>query len=65
MDDDEVIAHQAKRIATLEVENADLKGRIQGAIRNIVCVGGPMNDNARGYTKEQLAEWHQVLGALE
>ena len=50
----EVIARQAMKLERLEAENEQLKDSISRARRLLTCIGGPLNDNAMGYSKEQL-----------
>lgn len=65
MTDAELIAQQAKEIAELKLLTTELQGRIDRALGQIYCIGGPLNDNARRYNKEQLAEWWRVKERLE
>jgi hypothetical protein len=60
-----VIGRQAVRIDSLEQENTELKQRIERAVLNIVCIGGPLNDNKLGYTKEQLVTFWRIKEELE
>lgn len=53
------------RIAELEDENERHKDAIEGALTKMVRVGGPMNDNKRRFTQEQLAEWSEVMDILQ
>lgn len=63
-EDDAVIARQARRIDHLEQENAELKQRIERAVLHIVCIGGPLNDNKLGYSKDQLGTFWRIKEEL-
>lgn len=65
MSDQELIAHQAKRIEELKIENSDLKNRISNACNHIYCIGGPLNDNKLQYTQKQLVTFSEILTELE
>ncbi len=65
MTHDEVIARQAKRLEELSEEVDDLKDRHRKAIRHIVCVGGPLNDNKLAFTHEQQQVFSAILNELE
>lgn len=68
MTDDELIARQARQIEQLRDEVADLKQRILTARSYIYCIGGPLNDSAIAYTREQLKTFvaiAQVLGDVD
>ncbi len=61
----ETIARQAMRLEALEIENERLRRNIKNAINHIVCIGGPLNDNKLGYTREQMGTFQRILDALE
>ena len=65
MTTEELIARQAKQIEELRDENAELKERARKARLHIYCIGGPLNDNKLGYTKDQLVTFQEILWALE
>lgn len=57
----------AEVIAKLAKENLEMKEALQSAYclaheisTACVCIGGPLNDNVRGYTKEQLSDWNEI-----
>jgi hypothetical protein len=65
MEKDELIAKQQ-----LEIEN--LKQRVSilnDALRNInlmmTCIGGPLNDNRKGYTRRQLRDFFNIKEQVE
>lgn len=58
-------AQQALKIAELESKVAEQKDRIDGARRELICIGGPLNDNYLGYTKEQLFVFHRIYDWLD
>jgi hypothetical protein len=64
MTDAELIAAQAKEIAELKIKTEVLNGMIDSAIGQMVCIGGPLNDNRLGYNKAQIAEWQRVADRL-
>ena len=61
----EVIARQARRIEALDDMVKDLTERIRRARLRMTCVGGPLNDNVKGYTKDQLFTFHRIENDLE
>ena len=64
MENDELVARQARRIAELEDESALYHAASTAIRRYIVGVGGPLNDNKLGYTNEQLSTFHAILATL-
>lgn len=61
----ELIARQAKQIEELKDENTNLKNKVKNACKHIYCIGGPLNDNKLGYSKEQLVTFLDILNELE
>lgn len=61
----ETIARQAMRLEALEIENERLRRNIKNAINNIVCIGGPLNDNKLGYSKQQMVTFWRIKEELE
>ena len=61
----ETIARQAMRLEALEIENERLRRNIKNAINNIVCIGGPLNDNKLGYSKQQMVTFWRIKDELE
>ncbi len=61
----ETIARQAMRLEALEIENERLRRNIKNAINNIVCIGGPLNDNKLGYSKQQMVTFWLIKEELE
>ena len=64
MTNEELIARQAKQLEELRDELADLKERVGKALLHIYCVGGPLNDNRLGYTKQQMVTFAQIADDL-
>ena len=64
MTNEELIARQAKVIAELTIRMSELESMIERARGQMYCIGGPLNDNKRGYNKEQLFEWFSVAERL-
>lgn len=71
---DEIVRYRAalekrdKLIAAQQLEIADMKRIIENAVqqadmiqRLTVCIGGPLNDNVKRYTHDQMRDWQQVL----
>jgi hypothetical protein len=63
--DTDVVARQAIKIDQLEQDNAAMRSALEAAKLHIICIGGPLNDNLRGYNREQMSEWLRVLNAIE
>ena len=49
----------------LELENERLRRNIKNAINHIVCIGGPLNDNKLGYSKQQMVTFWRIKEELE
>ena len=64
MTEAELIARQAKKIEELRDEVADMKERIKRARLPIYCIGGPLNDNKLGYTREQMVTFSRIADEL-
>ncbi len=47
-------AEQALKISQLEADNARLTENARQIKLELVCIGGPLNDNKLRYTREQL-----------
>lgn len=65
MTDDELIAKQARQIANLEEQVKDYRDSAKRVVSLIYSVGGPLNDNKLGYTKEQMLDWTRVIGYIQ
>ena len=65
MDDQQVIARQAAKIERLEAEIGSLKAGISRARSHIVCIGGPLNDNKLGFSREQMMTFYRIKEALD
>ena len=64
MDEVELIARQAKQIEELRDKVADLKSRAERASSHIYCIGGPLNDNRRGYSRQQMVTFSLIADEL-
>ena len=64
MTEAELIARQAKQLEELREEVAELKDRARKARLHIYCVGGPLNDNKLGYTREQMVTFARIADEL-
>lgn len=60
----ELIAVQAMRLEEMREELAELKEKIQKARSHIYCIGGPLNDNRLGYSREQMVTFQNIADAL-
>ena len=61
----DLIADQAKQIYFLKNKVEDYEQALK-AIKNVtVCIGGPLNDNVLGYSKEQLGPFSRILNRCE
>lgn len=54
MTPEQLIAKQQLQIETLQQALTERNHALQQINLNLICIGGPLNDNAQGYTKEQL-----------
>lgn len=61
MTDAEVILSQARKLEALEVELAERRERMHKATMLIVCVGGPLNDDKYGCSREIRLLFHRIL----
>ncbi len=64
MDEVELIARQAKQIEELRDQVADLKARAKRAASHIYCIGGPLNDNRLGYSRQQMVTFSLIADEL-
>ena len=65
MIDDEIITRQARTICRLEQRVEELESAKSSARLQIYCIGGPLNDNKLGYSKEQLVVFARIAEALD
>lgn len=63
--DDSTIARQARTIEILEDRVAELEKAVKDAQLHIICIGGPLNDNKLGYTKEQMVTFFRIKECLD
>jgi len=59
-----LIAKQALEIDRLNQEVQSYRNGVKRVRALIYCVGGPLNDNVKRYTKEQMADWQRVINSL-
>lgn len=57
MTEQELIAKQALQIANLEQELSEAKAACTEIHMMCVCIGGPLNDNKKGYTRDQMRDF--------
>ena len=65
MNADEIILIQAKRIVALEQRVAELDRANLDARSHMYCIGGPLNDNKWGYTRDQLTPFFRMAECLD
>ena len=56
----ELIAKQQLEIENLKLESAERKEALEKISLCCVCIGGPLNDNCKGYTREQMADFFEI-----
>ena len=61
----QTIASQAVELYALRDEVRSLRAAISKARLHIICVGGPLNDNVKNYSLDQLSTFQHILSALE
>jgi hypothetical protein len=61
---DALIARQARQLEELRDEVADLKERATNARAHIFCIGGPLNDNKLGFSREQMGTFQRIAEEL-
>lgn len=62
---DALIVKQLLEIEDLRHRMADIKESAGAITRQIVGMGGPLNDNVKQYTKEQFGDWLRVKNLAE
>jgi predicted transposase YbfD/YdcC len=65
INDAELIADQARKIAKLEADAIELHAAISGVNKILYCIGGPLNDNKHQYNPAQIREWFDVAHCVE
>lgn len=65
MTQEQLIAKQALQIEDLKERLAVLKTASKNVLMMLHCIGGPLNDNKHGYTKEQLKIFFNIEKELE
>lgn len=65
MNDEEIIARQARKIEKLERRIADLEKAKNDARSHIYCIGGPLNDNKLGYSRAQMVTFFLISECLD
>jgi len=65
MTKDELIAKQQLAIEELSEREILYQSAIDSAIMVMICIGGPLNDNVLGFTKEQIMVFHKIQNYLE
>jgi hypothetical protein len=59
-----VIARQARMIESQKEYIKELESSIRDALSVLICVGGPLNDNAKKYSATQLVDFWKIHNAL-
>lgn len=65
MEDDKLVAKQARDIDRLTTENVDMSEALERIRLRMVCIGGPLNDNRLAYSNEQLVTFAHILQDVE
>lgn len=65
MTKNELIVKQQLKIARLKSELSRMNKAADEIHVMIHCIGGPLNDNKKGYTKEQLSDWKRVAHLVD
>lgn len=60
-----LIAKQAIELDTLKGKVASYDSRMRRIVDHLTCIGGPLNDNAAGYTHEQRRPLHNIKHIAE
>ena len=64
-ENDGIIADQARKIRALE-DRVKVMSANADAVRLLIYrIGGPLNDNVKRYTSEQLKDWQSVINILD
>jgi hypothetical protein len=61
----QLIASQALKIANLEAEVTRMEDDRRSIHMIIYGIGGPLNDNVKGYTKNQWADFHLIAQHID
>jgi len=59
-----LISEQALEIMSLKIAIGHYKEGMNDIYNVLYCIGGPLNDNVRQYTKEQLIPFVQITNSL-
>lgn len=62
---DKLIAKQQLEIEGMRGRIADIKKAATSIIMQIICIGGPLNDNVKGYSASQMQDWRHVQDLAE
>lgn len=65
MTQDELISRQALQLAEQADRLADFEKRMSDIHSHIYCIGGPLNDNKLGYSKEQMVTFFRIAKLTE
>ncbi len=65
MNDNEIIAQQAREIIVLRNLLSDFKKARDNIHMEIYCIGGPLNDNKLQYSHKQRMTFHDIWKHLE
>jgi len=64
MIDSEIIARQARVIEELKEQVSILERNKKDALGHIFCIGGPLNDNKLGFSKQQMVTFARIAECL-
>jgi hypothetical protein len=65
MNDEILIAQQARKIAEIEEILASYHNAREKIRMIIYCIGGPLNDNKLQYTKQQMVDFGRIINELD
>lgn len=63
--DEELIALEARKIIELDANILQAEGRLRRIKMQLICIGGPLNDNFLQYSKEQLKPFFKIQDILD
>ena len=65
MTKDQLIVKQQIEIADLKEKVFRLSKSVEKIRVIIYCIGGPLNDNALGYSRKQLSTFYRIINAID
>ncbi len=65
MNDEEIIAMQARKIIELEADAAQAEDKLKRIRLQLICIGAPLNDNFLQYSEKQLEPFFKIQDILD